>query len=227
MKNFYALLLALLGVSLHQLAGADAYQQYVKAASAESAFLYLHKVATHPRCANCHGKINTGKHRPTVGDNTRPHPMNISSANNLSLMVKKGEFVPVPNSSQPVNCRSCHQNSNGASPGMPPGAANNLMPGFVWHMPPATMIIKQGMTPQELCENWLDPAKNSFLAQRGGRHDMQTFKKEFVHHVKDDPLIRWAWQPGPGRTPAPGTHKDFVKAMKLWINAGAQCPASH
>jgi hypothetical protein len=53
---------------------------------------------------------------------------------------------------------------------------------------------------------------------------MDVFKKEFIHHVKDDPLVRWAWAPGPGRTPAPGTHLDFVKAMKLWIQEGVPCP---
>jgi len=65
---------------------------------------------------------------------------------------------------------------------------------------------------------------NSFLAQRGGRDDMKTFKKEFEHHVSDDPLVRWAWNPGPGRTPAPGTHAQFAKAMSVWINGGAPCP---
>jgi len=95
------------------------------------------------------------------------------------------------------------------------------MPGFVWHMPPPTMIIGSDMTPSKLCNNWLNPRLNSFLAQRGGRDDMKTFKKEFEHHVSDDPLVRWAWNPGPGRTPAPGTHAQFAKAMSVWIGLTA------
>jgi hypothetical protein len=86
------------------------------------------------------------------------------------------------------------------------------------------MIVPADISPQQLCENWLDPGKNSCLAFRGSRDDMKTFEKEFVHHVSDDPLIRWAWNPGPGRSPAPGTHQEFVTAMQLWIDQGAPCP---
>lgn len=221
--NVALLLAGLLAPSL-ALAQSDPYRAFMKEPNQETAFSYLHQVATHPRCANCHGKVIDGAHRPTVGDDQRPHPMNISSTNNLRLMVEDHEFKEIPNTSAPVNCRNCHADKNGAQPGMPPGAANDLMPGFVWHMPPASMIIAEDLTPQQLCENWLDPAKNSFLAFRGGRDDLKTFEKEFVHHVRDDPLIRWSWQPGPGRTPAPGEHGDFVKAMQLWIDEGANCP---
>lgn len=218
-------LLAILSVFVvSNTAFSDAYQDYKASPSGETAFEYLHQVATHPRCSNCHGVMDGGVHRPTVGDERRPHPMNISSANNLRLTVENHHFVQVPNSTQPVNCRSCHQNKNGASPGMPPGAANDLMPGFVWHMPPPTMIVPADISPTQLCANWLDPAKNSFLAFRGSRDDMKTFEKEFVHHVSDDPLIRWAWNPGPGRSPAPGTHQEFVTAMQLWIDQDAPCP---
>lgn len=200
----------------------DAYQVFKRQPDAQNALAYLHQVATHPRCANCHGVVENGVHHPTVGDERVAHPMNISSANNLRLTVKDGEFVQLPHPLA-VNCRTCHQNQNGDEPGMPPGAANDLMKGFVWHMPPVTMAIERDVTRQQLCATWLDPAKNSFLAYRGGRDDMQTFKKEFEHHVHDDPLVRWAWNPGLGRTPAPGSHSDFVKAMQIWIEAGAPC----
>ncbi|NHI02123.1 hypothetical protein [Oceanimonas sp. MB9] len=207
-----------------QHARADAYSDYMASPSAAGAFQYLYQVATHPRCANCHGVVEDGIHRPTVGDQRIPHPMNITSLNNIRLIAQDGKFVMADNL-QPVNCRSCHRDENGTEAGMPPGAANDLMPGFVWHMPPVTMVIEQDITPAELCNNWLDPAKNSFLAMRGGRSDMATFKKEFEHHVQDDPLVRWSWDPGLNRTPAPGSHKDFAQAMTLWIDGGAPCPA--
>lgn len=203
---------------------ADAFQDYVAAPTPEKAFAYLHQVTTHQRCVNCHGVIENGLQRPMVGDDSHIHPMNISSVHNLILKVEGKGFVESPNSNQPISCRGCHRDVNATAKGMPPGAANDLMPGFVWHMPPPTMILTKDMSPQTLCDNWLNPIKNSFLAQRGGRDDMVTFKKEFVHHVSDDPLVIWAWQPGPGRQPVPGSHDDFVRAMKLWIDAGAKCP---
>ena len=111
--------------------------------------------------------------------------------------------------------------------GMPPGAANDQMPGFVWHMPPPTMAIPLGLGAAELCERWLTPSLNSsHLAQRGGRDDLDTFRAEFLdHHAQIDPLVKWAWDPGPGRTAAPGSHADFIRAMKVWILAGAPCPS--
>lgn len=221
--NRWLLAAALLTSPLASLA--DQFSEFKKSPDADKAFKYLHQVATHPRCANCHGVVDNGIHHPTVGDERRPHPMNITSLNNLKMGFKDGEFVQLGEANA-INCRGCHQNDNGKEPGMPPGAANDLMPGFVWHMPPPTMAIEPGLSAQELCNNWLNPAKNSFLAFRGSRHQMDIFKKEFEHHVKDDPLVRWAWQPGPERTPAPGTHEDFVKAMKIWIKAGAPCPSA-
>ncbi len=204
-------------------ATADPYDAYKASPSAETAFDYLHQVATHPRCANCHGKVEAGVHFPTVGDERRRHPMQISFRNNVRLVAGPDGFDQVE-TTQPVTCRSCHRNSNMEGEGTPPGAANDLMPGFIWHMPPPTMIIDPDVSPRQLCEDWLNPAKNSFLATRGGRDDMETFKKEFIHHAQDDPLVRWSWEPGDDRTPAPGSHADFSAAMKTWVSAGAPCP---
>lgn len=223
--NRLTIVLAVLWTLLFNLSSsADPFEEYKKNPSPETAFTYLHQVTTHQRCVNCHGVVEQGALRPMVGDDSHIHPMNISNVHNLRLKAEGKKFVEIPSSTQPMNCRGCHRDSNGDMAGMPPGAANDLMPGFVWHMPPPTMLLSKDMTPQQLCEDWLNPAKNSFLAIRGGRDDMATFEREFVHHVRDDPLIRWAWAPGPGRQPAPGNHEDFVKAMQLWIKHGAKCP---
>lgn len=54
---------------------------------------------------------------------------------------------------------------------------------------------------------------------------LKTFRAEFLdHHTKVAPLILWAWEPGLGREPAPGTNKDFLKALDIWITAKVPCP---
>lgn len=172
------------------------------------AFTYLHAVATHPRCANCHGKIDEdGVHIPTVGDARVPHPMRITH--------RLGQLGHA--------CTSCHQRRNLAGARMPPGASNNLMPDFLWHMPPASMIIPPDVAPSALCAQWTDPATNG---GRGGLDDLAALRDAFTFHVESDPLIHWAFRPGNGRTPAPGSRPELVGAMSRWIDwleAGGTC----
>lgn len=103
-------------------------------------------------------------------------------------------------------CTSCHQSKNGLEPYRPPGAPD-------WDLPPPKMAILPATTPAQLCRQWKDPALN-------GDRSLE----QLLHHFKTDALIRWTWNPGPGRTPSPGTHADFVKDVGLWIAAGAPCP---
>ena len=46
-----------------------------------------------------------------------------------------------------------------------------------------------------------------------------------LHHIGEDTLVGWAWSPGSGRTPAPGTQARFGEIMRAWADAGAACPA--
>ena len=163
------------------------------------AFQYLHKVATHPRCMNCHGQIVNEVHVPTVGDSLKPHPMNITSK--------------IPELG--MDCTGCHQKQNLPGKHMPPGAANNLMPTFLWHMPQESMILSKDMSQQDLCELWTDNVKNK---NRGSLDDLVKLRKEFMHHVEADPLIHWTFNPGNGRTPAPGSREKLVGAMDVWIS---------
>jgi hypothetical protein len=45
--------------------------------------------------------------------------------------------------------------------------------------------------------------------------------------AKPDPLVEWAWNPGPGRESAPGTFEDFVQLMKWWRDQNAACPSTN
>jgi len=169
-----------------------------------SAFQYLFSVAKSPRCVNCHGTVDRSSkiHFPTVGDLRQRHAMNIDS-----------RFPSLGG-----DCTSCHQKSNLSLPRYPPGAFNPERPDFLWHMPPASMILASIQSPRELCELWTDPNRNAKTpGSKGGIDNLPLFRREFLLHTSTDPLIEWAFQPGPGRAPAPGSKVLLVEAMSSWI----------
>ncbi len=47
---------------------------------------------------------------------------------------------------------------------------------------------------------------------------------EIHHHMAEDALVGWGWDPGPGRESVPGTQKAFGELIKAWIDTGARCP---
>ena len=110
--------------------------------------------------------------------------------------------------------------------GAPPGAANGLLPNFLWHMPPRNMIIRPGISPAQLCQQWINPQNTGSALEpnRGGRNDLRRFEEQFINeHVVKDPLIIWGWNPGDGRRKLPGSHNLFVTALRQWVRAGAPC----
>ncbi len=71
----------------------------------------------------------------------------------------------------------------------------------------------QGSTLGEICAQLKDPERN------GGKT-----LAEVQHHTAEDPLVGWAWTPGTGRTPAPGSQDIFGALTLAWIETGAACP---
>jgi hypothetical protein len=103
-----------------------------------------------------------------------------------------------------LRCATCHHAANFDAahvPGHPE-----------WHLAPAAMAW-QGRTLGELCEQIKDRARN-------GNRDMAAL----IHHLAEDSLVGWAWSPGGGRDPAPGSQAQFGELMKAWQAAGAHCP---
>ncbi len=103
-----------------------------------------------------------------------------------------------------LRCTACHQAANYDAVGMP-GHPN-------WHLAPASMAW-QGRSLAEICSQIKDPARN-------GGHSVA----EIVEHMARDPLVGWAWSPGVGREPAPGTQLEFGALIKAWADTGAVCP---
>jgi len=102
-------------------------------------------------------------------------------------------------------CSTCHPRANYDAARMP-GHPD-------WHLAPRSMAW-QGKSLAEICAQLKDPARN------GGR-DLPAL----LRHMSDDSLVGWAWAPGVGRTPAPGTQAEFGALMRAWADSGAHCPA--
>jgi hypothetical protein len=119
----------------------------------------------------------------------------------------------VPPVTRQTNCQQCHGTANGAGLGSPPGA-----PG--WRMAPFAFA---GKTADQLCAQLKDPARNGGRTPQGLADSLfnpgqQTF----------DPLASWAFNPGPGRTPAPGGDliRGIWSSFESWIKYGAACPSA-
>ena len=102
-------------------------------------------------------------------------------------------------------CSTCHAKTNSDVPHGPPGAK-------VWMLAPAEMVW-WGKSSAELCSIVKDPAKT------GGR-DITAF----ADHIGHDALVAWAWNPGPGREPAPFSVDETVAMFSQWLSLGLPCP---
>lgn len=133
---------------------------------------------------------------PTQGDNLHRHAPPIHAG-------EKGTGAGG------LSCRSCHRLENtavsGSRVGSVPGAEH-------WLLAPASMAW-QGRTVREICHQIKDPSRN------GGR------SLDAIHkHVMTDHLVAWAWHPGEGRNPAPGSQQALAELVAAWIATGAECP---
>ena len=104
-----------------------------------------------------------------------------------------------------MRCSICHGNAN-FDPGRMPGHHD-------WHLAPREMAW-EGKTLAEICTQLKDPARN-------GGHKPE----DLIQHIGADTLVGWAWAPGYGRTPAPGTQAQAGALVEAWVKSGAACPA--
>ena len=131
---------------------------------------------------------------PLQGDSGAPHNMN----------VKRG---PDGRGTPAMRCTNCHQAENSTQLHAPPGRPD-------WRLPPPSMRMAwQGSSVHDICRALRDPATN------GGKSPAQ-----LIEHVRDDRIVNWAWDPGPGRSIPPVSHDEFVVQVTAWIQNGAACP---
>lgn len=103
-----------------------------------------------------------------------------------------------------MRCTNCHGPAN-YDPARVPGHS-------LWHVAPIEMAWERKSL-GEICEQIKDPKRN------GGKT-----MEELVHHMAEDSLVGWGWNPGAGRQPAPGTQEEFGALVAAWTESGAACP---
>jgi hypothetical protein len=106
-------------------------------------------------------------------------------------------------------CGACHMERNVT---LHEAASYRSVPGNPrWSLAPIEMAW-EGKSMSEICAQLKDPA-------RSGR-DL----KQLQEHFATNDLVAWAWTPGAGRDPVPGTQERLGELIKAWIDTGAQCP---
>jgi len=103
-----------------------------------------------------------------------------------------------------LRCQTCHQAENYAPSGVPGHPK--------WHVAPLEMAW-EGQSLGAICEQIKDPKRNGGLTL-----------PQLQHHMAEDTLVGWGWNPGAGREPVPGTQEAFGKLIQAWIDTGAVCP---
>jgi hypothetical protein len=151
-------------------------------------------VVMHPRCINCH-QIDW----PRQTDRGIRHAQNVVRGTGGKTDRDGGHGYPT------LQCTTCHQASNTAETRVP-GAPH-------WQLAPLAMRW-EGLSKAQICNALKDADSN------GHRHGSE----EVIEHVKTDPLVLWAWNPGAKRTRPPLSHPQFVEALETWAKAGMPCP---
>ncbi|MBX3571986.1 MAG: hypothetical protein KF694_06495 [Mesorhizobium sp.] len=154
----------------------------------------VYEVFSHPRCANCHVEDNRPRWSGAHYGVTRVHAFNVQGGNDGSGFGNPG-----------LHCTTCHFDRNSSVLHGPPGVAG-------WHLAPPEMVWF-GKSSAEICAQIKDPERN-------GNRSLE----EVAIHVRDDALVGWGWNPGPGREPAPGSAQATYEALVRWAAAGAPCP---
>jgi len=111
-----------------------------------------------------------------------------------------------------LHCSACHTDRNVNVTG---ATTYQSIPGSArWSLAPVEMAW-QGKSIGDICNQIKDPKHN------GGR-DLALLHE----HMATDDIVAHGWDPGAGRTAAPGTQKVFGELIQAWIDTGAACPAS-
>lgn len=134
---------------------------------------------------------------PTQGDDMHPHQPPV---------VRGDADFGAPG----MTCNTCHGPENYTTVGV--GGIESIPGHEPWALAPVDMGWA-GASLADICAQIKDPDRN------GGRS-----LDDLHHHMAEDGLVGWAWDPGQGRSPAPGTQELLGQLTQAWIDTGAACP---
>lgn len=158
------------------------------------------EIASHPRCANCHaGDDNRPMWSGPSYGKTRPHGMNINAGESRV-------------GAETVACATCHNQLSKPNPDanrMPHSPPRVAMP---WQLAPV-QAAWFGKSSSYICNQLKDPERNGDRTIR-----------DLAAHLDHDQVLRWAWQPGGNREPAPYSLQEAMDFLMKWGAAGAPCP---
>lgn len=160
----------------------------------------FYEIASHPRCANCHAGADNRPmwSGPSYGK-TRPHGMNIIAGDSRA-------------GAETVACATCHSQLSKPNPDanrMPHSPPRVAMP---WQLAPV-QAAWFGKSSSYICNQLKDPERNGDRSIR-----------DLAAHLDHDQVLRWAWQPGGNREPAPYSLQEAMDFLMKWGAAGAPCP---
>lgn len=138
------------------------------------------------------------KDGPTQGDDMHPHEPPV---------VRGDADFGAPG----MTCNTCHSSENVETTGV--GGIESIPGHEPWSLAPVEMAWVD-MSLSEICQQLKDPERN------GGQS-----MEELHEHMAEDGLVGWGWEPGKGRTPAPGSQEVFGQLTQAWIDSGAACPS--
>ena len=155
----------------------------------------IYAVASHPRCTNCH-----------VGDSGRPawDGLGYGAARLHGMNIVAGESRI---GAETIPCRVCHIGA--AGPNAVPHAAPQI--DEAWRLPPVELAWL-GKSSGDVCGQLRNPDANDGFDLAG-----------LVEHVQQSAFVRYGFNPGAGRVPAPGSVDDLARDLQLWAAAGSPC----
>ena len=176
-----------------------AFAQDSKTSAGLLAWERIFSVASHPRCANCHVGVSGRPGWDDLGYGARRlHGMNVvADASRIGA-----ESIP---------CRTCHIGAEGNND--TPYAAPRV--DDAWRLPPVDLAWR-GKSSNEICTQLRTPETNDGFEL-----------VDLVEHVRTSVFVSYGFNPGNGRTAAPGSVDELVADLQIWGAAGMPCKAEN